>query len=83
MKLTNTESRLAERKEALPVAQSPTPAASVSKEKTPDSQAEAQEARIRELAYRLYEERGRRNGNDMQDWLEAESIIRERDKSAA
>ena len=83
MKLKNTESQLAERKETIPVAQSPTPAASVSKEKTPDSQAEAQESRIRELAYRLYEERGRRNGNDMQDWLEAESIIRERDKSAA
>jgi len=33
------------------------------------------EQRIRELAYQLYEERGRVNGYDIQDWPEAESIF--------
>ncbi len=36
-----------------------------------------------ELAYRLYEERGRVDGFDLQDWMEAEAIIRERGKLAA
>ena len=30
---------------------------------------------IRELAFRLYEERGHRDGHDVEDWLEAEAII--------
>jgi Protein of unknown function (DUF2934) len=38
---------------------------------------------IQELAYKLYEERGRTEGNDLQDWLEAESLLRERGKLAA
>lgn len=45
-------------------------------EVVPDSQ-------IQELAYKLFEERGRVDGNDQQDWFEAESILRERDKIAA
>jgi len=30
---------------------------------------------IRELAYQLYEERGRADGNAQQDWIQAEAII--------
>jgi hypothetical protein len=33
------------------------------------------EAAIRELAFHLYEERGFRNGHDVEDWLEAEAIL--------
>jgi hypothetical protein len=35
------------------------------------------DAQIQELAYKLYEEPGR-VGNDLQDWFEAEAILRER-----
>jgi hypothetical protein len=38
---------------------------------------------IREQAFKLYEERGRVDGYDLQDWFEAESILRERGKLAA
>jgi len=38
---------------------------------------------IRELAYKLYEVHGRVDGNDLQDWLEAETILRERGKLEA
>jgi hypothetical protein len=31
--------------------------------------------RIAELAYQLYECRGRQNGHDFDDWLEAERLI--------
>jgi hypothetical protein len=37
---------------------------------------------IRELAYML-QEHGRVDGNDLQDWLEAETILRERGKLEA
>jgi|HubBroStandDraft_6_1064221.scaffolds.fasta_scaffold1298849_1 hypothetical protein len=47
------------------------------------SEAESPERRIGELAYRLYEERGRMDGFDLEDWLEAESIVRENGKLAA
>ena len=30
---------------------------------------------IRELAYQLYEQRGRADGNAQQDWIQAEAII--------
>jgi hypothetical protein len=33
------------------------------------------EERIRERAYELYEARGREEGHDVEDWLEAESEI--------
>lgn len=33
-------------------------------------------ARIEKLAYALYQQRGRRDGHDYQDWLEAEHRIR-------
>lgn len=34
------------------------------------------EARIQERAYQLYERRGRADGFDRQDWIEAEAQIR-------
>jgi len=33
------------------------------------------EERVRRRAYELYEERGRTDGHDMDDWLRAESEI--------
>jgi hypothetical protein len=47
------------------------------------NEAEDADARIRELAYRLYEERGRVHGYALLDWLEAEAIVRQRGKLAA
>ena len=37
--------------------------------------AQDEEDHIRELAYRLYEKRGRTDGDAEQDWLEAQAII--------
>lgn len=31
---------------------------------------------IRKKAYELYEKRGRTEGNDLEDWLEAERLVR-------
>jgi hypothetical protein len=36
------------------------------------------EERIRVRAYQLYEQRGKRNGNDLDDWLQAEAELTER-----
>jgi len=33
---------------------------------------------IAELAYQLWEKRGRPHGSDLQDWVEAEKIVLER-----
>lgn len=33
---------------------------------------------IRKKAYELYEKRGRKSGHAMEDWLEAERIIRQK-----
>ena len=41
------------------------------------------DAGIRELAFQLYEQRGRRDGHDLEDWLEAEAIIRSLTKQVA
>lgn len=41
------------------------------------------DGQIRELAYKLYEQRGRVDGSDLQDWFDAEAILRERGKKAA
>jgi hypothetical protein len=35
----------------------------------------AQMKKIAEMAYHLWEKRGRPHGNDMKDWLEAERIV--------
>ena len=44
--------------------------------------AQIKESQIRDLAFRLYEERGCRSGHDLEDWLEAESIISSQAKAA-
>ena len=41
------------------------------------------EQQIRERAYELYEERGREDGHDLEDWLRAESEISPRVTKAA
>jgi DUF2934 family protein len=41
------------------------------------------ETMIRKLAYKLYEERGRGDGHDLEDWLEAESMLRSKGEWAA
>jgi len=41
------------------------------------------DADIRELAFQLHELRGRRDGRDVEDWLEAEAMIRSQPKQAA
>lgn len=38
--------------------------------------ADAQE--VAQVAYALYEERGRADGHDLEDWLKAEAIVRQR-----
>src|SRR5258708_16395077 len=44
---------------------------------------EGRRSNVRELAYRLYEERGRLDGRDLEDWLEAEAILQQEGKLAA
>lgn len=39
--------------------------------------------RIRRRAYDLYEQRGRLDGHDMDDWLQAEAEMRGKAKTAA
>jgi hypothetical protein len=43
----------------------------------------SRETEIRELAFSLYEQRGRRHGHELEDWLEAEAIINTQAKQAA
>ena len=52
------------------------PGAEAAADRVPEKQTEeANPSRIAELAYRLYEERGRRAGHELEDWLEAERRI--------
>jgi hypothetical protein len=44
---------------------------------------EATQQKIRELAYQVYENRGRVDGYDVRDWLEAEATLRAQGKIAA
>jgi hypothetical protein len=41
------------------------------------------EARIEKLAYQIYEERGRTDGFALDDWLEAEALIRQGGRDVA
>lgn len=41
------------------------------------------EEEIRALAFQLYLDRGRIEGQDLENWLEAEAILREKGKMAA
>ena len=43
----------------------------------------SREAEIRELAFSLYEQRGRQLGHELEDWLEAEAIINTQAKQVA
>ncbi|HEU5335176.1 MAG TPA: DUF2934 domain-containing protein [Terriglobales bacterium] len=41
------------------------------------------EERIRRRAYELYEQRGRVDGNDVEDWLQAKEEVTGKSKTAA
>ncbi|MGB8782057.1 MAG: DUF2934 domain-containing protein [Terriglobales bacterium] len=41
------------------------------------------EEQIRERAYQLYEQRGREDGHDLDDWLRAESEVAGKTKAVA
>jgi len=59
------------------------PTASTTAQPTTESTSEVQE-KIRRRAYELYEERGRDDGHDLEDWLQAESEVnRQKAKTAA
>ena len=51
-------------------------AKATSKPAVPNSQPDITDV-IRARAYELYEQRGRIDGNDLEDWLQAEAEIRE------
>ena len=44
---------------------------------------QSQDLEVRELAYKIYEQRGRLDGQALQDWLDAEAIVRQGGKVAA
>jgi Protein of unknown function (DUF2934) len=48
----------------------------------PSDETTSREAQIRELAFTLYEGRGRREGCDVEDWLEAGAIINNKTEAA-
>jgi hypothetical protein len=48
----------------------------------PEKHEEGHRSGIAELAYRLYEERGRQQGRQLEDWLEAERRISDKQESA-
>lgn len=51
---------------------------------SPNPQArELKEEEVRELAFRLYVNRGRVDGKALEDWLEAEKILRSKGTAAA
>jgi len=59
------------------------PAALPTAPPTTESASEIQE-KIRRRAYELYEERGRSDGHDLEDWLQAESeVTQQKAKTAA
>lgn len=53
--------------------------------KTPRRSARISSEKVREMigkkAYELYEKRGREDGHDLDDWLEAEKFVKTRKKS--
>jgi len=50
---------------------------------TDSSQQDDDQARIEQLAYQIYEERGRTDGYALDDWLEAEALVRQGGRDAA
>lgn len=80
------ESRLVERSKDKPVADSQlADVATVLALKVAGTSSDtaSRETEIRELAFSLYEQRGRREGHEFEDWLEAEEIILTQAKPAA
>ena len=70
----------------------PTPSLQKEKEKQQDKEAHASIAqskalssedhtRVEELAYALYEQRGRKDGHDLEDWFNAEQRIMKQGRS--
>jgi hypothetical protein len=47
------------------------------------NKSENQDLEVRELAYRLYQERGCIEGQALHDWLDAEAIVKQGEKLAA
>lgn len=43
-----------------------------------DGEAAVDYGKVARIAYELYEQRGRENGHDFDDWLKAEGIARQR-----
>jgi hypothetical protein len=78
--------KLSERNQTEPVAAlEPTNVAPVLTMNVADisRKASLHEAEIRELAFSLYEQRGRRDGHDLEDWLEAEALLQSQPKQAS
>jgi Protein of unknown function (DUF2934) len=50
---------------------------------TDSSEQDDDQARIEQLAYQIYEERGRTDGYALDDWLEAEALVRQGGRDAA
>ena len=53
----------------------PHPSADVSTAKPDEGSLELTEDLVRTRAYRFYEERGREDGHDLEDWLRAEAEV--------
>ena len=53
----------------------PHPSADVSTAKPDEGSLELTEDLVRTRAYRFYEERGREDGHDIEDWLRAEAEV--------
>ena len=51
--------------------------AEVPQEENPKQLSKDARQRIAEVAYALYEQRGRREGYALEDWLDAESLVNE------
>jgi len=61
----------------------PHPSADVSTAKPDEGSLELTEELLRTRAYRFYEERGREDGHDIEDWLRAETEVFGKKPSAA
>jgi len=44
----------------------------------PEKKTRIDSAEVARVAYQLYEQRGRKNGHDLDDWLKAEAIVNQR-----
>ena len=59
-------------------ASAPAPIGSASAKTPAKADPQALRSLTEKLAYELWEQHGRKNGNDTSDWLEAEKIARQR-----